>query len=123
MDLIGQLSNPVGPLKALLEGHWGQGGAAKASRRSLARSSSADRGVDVRHRRVGWAVEAIVRVLAERGEPMQAKEVHQAVEALLGRSVHWGTIKGALASNASGRSPRFVRLARGRYALRSPSTT
>jgi hypothetical protein len=66
---------------------------------------------------VGWVVEAIVRVLRDQ-EPMQAKEVHTAVEALLGESVRWSTVKAALAANIAGPSPRFVRVARGRYGLR-----
>jgi HB1, ASXL, restriction endonuclease HTH domain len=63
-------------------------------------------------------VGAIVRVLTNRQEPMQAKEVHTAVEVLLGESVRWASVKAALAANVSGPSPRFVRVARGCYALR-----
>jgi hypothetical protein len=48
---------------------------------------------------------------------MRAWEVHAAVEAMLGEAVAWSSVKGALASNVSGSSPRFVRVARGRYAL------
>ena len=40
------------------------------------------------------------------------------VEALLGEPVRWASVKAALAANVSGASPRFVRVARGRYALR-----
>lgn len=71
----------------------------------------------VQHRRVGWVVEAVVQVLTDRQEPMRAKEIHLAVEALLGKPVSWSSIKGALATNVSGPTPRFVRLARGRYGL------
>jgi hypothetical protein len=62
-------------------------------------------------------VEAIVRVLEDH-EPMQAKEVHAAVEALLGEPVRWASVKAALAGNIAGPSPRFVKVARGRYRLR-----
>lgn len=48
---------------------------------------------------------------------MQAREVHAAVEALLGEPVRWGTVKNALAGNVAGASPRFARVARGRYRL------
>lgn len=103
------LSNPVGPLKVLLEG---------PPRRRPSSPSRARRGIAVQHRRAGWVVEAIVRVLEDRREPMQAKEVHDAVEALLGQPVHWSSVKAALAANIVGPSSRFVRVAKGRYMLR-----
>ncbi len=118
MDLVGLLSNPVGPLKTLLEGsHWVQEHLPGSSRRSAARSSKPVRAIRARHRRTGWIVKAIVRVLAERQEPMQAKDVHAAVEALPGEPVRWASVKAALAANVGGPSPRFVRIARGRYTL------
>jgi hypothetical protein len=58
-----------------------------------------------------------VRVLADRQEPMQAKAVHAAVEALLGEPVRWSSVKSALAVNVSGASPRFKRVGKGRYRL------
>jgi hypothetical protein len=48
---------------------------------------------------------------------MRAKDIHAAVEALLGEPVGWSSVKMALASNVSGSSRRFVRVARGRYGL------
>jgi len=48
---------------------------------------------------------------------MRATDIRVAVEALLGEPVAWSSIKGALASNVSGSSPRLVRIARGRYTL------
>lgn len=62
-------------------------------------------------------MEAVVRVLADRQEPMQAKAIHAAVEALLGEPVRWCSVKATLAGNVAGPSPRFVRVARGRYML------
>ena len=53
---------------------------------------------------------AVAQVLADRGEPMRAKDVHVAVERLLGEPIVWSSVKQALASNASGISPRFVRV-------------
>jgi hypothetical protein len=70
-----------------------------------------------RPRRPGWVLKAIIHVLADREEPMRAKDIHAAVEALLGEPVSWSSIKGALADNASGSARRFVRIARGRYVL------
>jgi len=70
-----------------------------------------------RARRPGWVLKAVVEVLVDRREPMRATDIRAAVEAVLGEPVAWSSIKGALASNVSGSSPRFVRVARGRYVL------
>jgi hypothetical protein len=56
-------------------------------------------------------------VLERRGEPMQARDVHAAAEALLGDPVRWGSVKACLAANVTGSSPRFLRVAPGRYAV------
>lgn len=48
---------------------------------------------------------------------MRATDIHAAVEALVGEPVKWSSIRTALASNVSGSSRRFVRIARGRYTL------
>jgi hypothetical protein len=40
-----------------------------------------------RSHRPGWVLKAIVQVLTDRGEPMRAKDIHTAVEALLGEPV------------------------------------
>jgi hypothetical protein len=70
-----------------------------------------------RPRRPGWVLKAVVQVLADREEPMRAKDIHAAVEALVGEPVAWSSIKGALADHVSGSARRFVRIARGRYVL------
>jgi hypothetical protein len=66
-----------------------------------------------RPRRPGWVLKAIVRVLADRGEPMRAKDIHAAVEAALGEPVAASSVKTALIANASGSSRRLVRVAPG----------
>jgi hypothetical protein len=109
--LVGQLSNPVGPLKTVLERELPDS--------ARPRLPSDEPGlIGSEHRRAGWIVEAIVRVLAERGAPMQAKEVHAAVETLLGERVRWSSVKAALAANIAGPSSWFERVARGRYRMR-----
>jgi HB1, ASXL, restriction endonuclease HTH domain len=113
MDFIGVLSNPVGPLKTVLDGKLP---VCPAPLKEEADSAS----IEARHRRAGWVVEAIVRVLATRGEPMQARAIHGAVEALLGESVCWSSVKASLAANVSGPSPRFKRVGPGRYQLARP---
>jgi hypothetical protein len=70
-----------------------------------------------RPRRHGWVTKAAVTVLAEQDEPMRAKDIHAAVEALVGGPVAGSSVKQVLSSNVSGPSPRFVRIARGRYVL------
>jgi hypothetical protein len=111
MDLVKLLSNPTGPLKVLLEGP------PQPPRKRVARAGRARQPIGAQHRLAGWIVEAIVRVLHERQEPMQAKSIHTAVKALLGEPVSWSSVKNALAGNVAGPAPRFVRVARGRYKL------
>ena len=111
MDLIGVLSNHdlQGSLGRLVENL-----AAVRTSGAQPRVVASQR---LRCRRPGWVVNALVQVLDGRGEPMQAREIHAAVEAMLGEAVAWSSVKGALASNVSGSSPRFVRVVRGRYML------
>lgn len=70
-----------------------------------------------RPRRPGWVLKAVIQVLADRGEPMRVKDIHMAVETLVGESVAWSSVKMALARNVAGPAPRVVRIARGRYVL------
>jgi hypothetical protein len=56
-------------------------------------------------------------VLADQEEPMRAKDIHAAVEALVGEPVPSSSVKGALAMNVSGSSGRLVWVERGRYVL------
>jgi hypothetical protein len=48
---------------------------------------------------------------------MRLSEVHAAVESLLGESVSPDSVNWVLTSDVRGPAPRFVRVARGRYAL------
>jgi hypothetical protein len=45
-------------------------------------------------------LKAIVQVLADRSEAMRVKDIHAAVEAMLGEAVAASSIKNALAANA-----------------------
>jgi site-specific DNA recombinase len=101
-DLQGSLGRLAGKLAALRAGDV-------PVRPNVARPS--------RRHRHGWVLNAVVQVLSDREEPMRAKDIHAAVEALLGERVGWSSVKMALASNVSGPSRRFVRVARGRYVL------
>jgi hypothetical protein len=62
-------------------------------------------------------LEAIVKVLTDRAEPMHVQDIHAAVEALVGEPVPSPSIRGALAKSVKGPSARFVRVAPGRYLL------
>ncbi len=67
----------------------------------------------------GRIVAAVTRVLSDHPEPLQAREVHARVEKLLDEPVRWASVKATLAGNVNGAAPRFVRVARGRYAIAS----
>jgi len=111
VQLVDQLSRPSSRLKAVLD----------LVNEAAAEPSEAVPPSPVK-RRIGNGVvlRAVSSALAEAGEPMQAKAVHAAVEALLGQAVSWSSVKATLANHATGPSPRFVRVARGRYGLASP---
>ena len=46
---------------------------------------------------------------------MEARDVHEHVETLLGETVRRTSVKATLAGGLRGPAPRFVRVARGRY--------
>ena len=124
VDLTGQHSNTSRPLEALLEGrsgnrmgHTGAGGGAHGCDAEQARQP-----IGSRHRRHDWVLDAVIGALADLQEPMRVRDVHGAVEALLGEPVRWGSVRKCLSANLAGVSPRFVRVARGRYAA-SVATT
>ncbi len=48
---------------------------------------------------------------------MRATDIHAAVEAHLGETVCWGSVKNALVNNITGPNRRFVRIGRGRYVV------
>lgn len=85
-------------------------------RRSCVSESPGD-AVGSMHPRRGRVIEAIAQVLRDGGSPLQARTVHAQVEDLLGEPVRWATVKASLAGNLNGSTPRFVRVARGRYGL------
>lgn len=74
-----------------------------------------------RRHRPGWVRDAVRRVLTDRGEPMRVTDIHAAVETLVGETVSLSSVNAVLSGNVSGVSPRFVRIARGRYVLRDDS--
>jgi hypothetical protein len=98
MDLTGHHSNPSRPLEALLERHLdGRVERARAGAHPDGSAAAQKRPpIGSWHRRHDWILEAVLRVLAERRGPMRARDVHGAVEALLGEPVRWGSVKKCL---------------------------
>jgi HB1, ASXL, restriction endonuclease HTH domain len=119
MDLTGQHSNPAGPLRAVLA--WaatvseGRDSTAKPAPRIEPKRAAGAIGAS--HQRHDWVVAAVISVLEMHPGPMHAREVHRAVEAMMGRPVRWASVKACLAVNVAGTAPRFVRVARGQYRL------
>ena len=72
------------------------------------------------HPRQGRIIDAISKVLVEARHPIQARDVHARVEALLCEQISWASVKATLAGNLKGPAPRFIRVARGRYSVPSP---
>jgi hypothetical protein len=119
MDLTGRHSNPSGPLRAVLDwavtAYEGRDSDAKQPLRVGAKRAAGSLGAA--HRRHDWVLAAVISVLEVHAGAMRARDVHSAVEAMLGRPVRWASVKACLASNVAGATPRFVRVARGRYRL------
>jgi hypothetical protein len=122
MDLSGHHSNPRGPLGGLLNDPSCDAGARRAAAENDRTWAPGPHGkaVGAAHPRQGRVIDAISQVLSEKSDPMQARDVHAEVEALLGEPVRWATVKATLAGNLDDPNPRFVRVARGRYSVPPP---
>jgi hypothetical protein len=67
--------------------------------------------------RAGLVPRAIQKVLTEAGGPMRVRDIHAAVEDVLGVAVPTPSVNCWLAKNVQGDRPRLVRLGHGRYRL------
>lgn len=67
--------------------------------------------------RPGLVLRAVGRVLAEAPGPMRVRDIHAAVEDLLGSTVAISSVNSCLSTNVKGDRPRFVRLGYGKYLL------
>jgi hypothetical protein len=65
---------------------------------------------------------AIKRVLGEAPGPMRARDIHTAVEELLGMPVPASSVKNWLATHTGSDQALFVRLGRGRYQIGVPNS-
>ena len=62
-------------------------------------------------------LETVTFVLELAGRPMRAREIHAAANELLGRPLHWSSVKGILSAYALGGDRRFRRVRRGVYEI------
>ncbi len=112
MHLVGQLSNPSGPLATVLD----------ATGSELRRPAGLERPIAAEppSRRLGNGVvqRAVVKVLAAAQRPLNVLEAQAAVVDLLGHPVRKGSINCCLSTGVLGDEPRFERVARGCYRLR-----
>jgi hypothetical protein len=69
-----------------------------------------------KRRRWGEVRVAIETVLGSAGE-LHARDIHAAVEAVLGEDVSPSSVKNCLATSSTSADPSFVRVERGRYRL------
>ena len=67
--------------------------------------------------RASPVLETVTRVLELAELPMRAREIHAAAEQLAGEPLLWTSVKGTLATYASGERPRFRRVRHGVYRL------
>lgn len=113
MHLVGQCSNPSGPLRAIFDALPDGPIVRKAG--SLERVAPAPKMLKLGN---GVVQAAVVKVLAAADRPMCLAEVRTAVDALLGHPVSKDSVSWCLSTGARGDEPRFVRVARGCYRLR-----
>jgi len=59
----------------------------------------------------------VTLVLERAGEPMRAREIHEAACDLAGEPLLWESVKAALSADVAGEHPRFRRVRRGVYQL------
>lgn len=70
-----------------------------------------------RDRRPGWVRDAVLAVMADEARPMRVAAIHAAVEGRLGATVSKDSVNCCLSTGVGGRASRFVRVAKGCYAL------
>jgi hypothetical protein len=110
MHLVGQLSNPTAPLRAIFEALPDSPIVRKAG--SPARVAPEPKMLKLGN---GVVQAAVVKVLAAADRPMGLAEVQTAVDALLGQPVSKDSINSCLSTGSRGDKPRFERVGRGCY--------
>jgi hypothetical protein len=69
-------------------------------------------------RRQGSVLDAVTDVLGRAGRPLRVRDVHAAVEELLGAQVPFSSVNEPLSTHTSGRDERFRRVDYGVYEYR-----
>lgn len=110
MDLVGRLSNP--DLTTLL-----QSLTARGWKQALPRHSSAAGIAPDGRRKFGTVRDAIVAVLEQAGCELRVRDIHEAVEELLGESVSTSSVKDYLRKGCQRQSPIFEYRGREGYRL------
>jgi hypothetical protein len=70
-------------------------------------------------RRQGSVLDAVTNALQRAGGPLRVRDVHSAVEALLGAPIPFSSVSEALSTHSGGRDRRFSRVRYGVYEHRS----
>ena len=109
MELNGAFSNPFVRDKSLLTRLYG------LHRRLLEVAAEHPRQARSAPPKASPVLETVTLVLELAGLPMRARDVHAAAEQLRGATLHWSSVKAALAAGAWGDRPRFRRISRGVY--------
>lgn len=114
MRLVGQLSNPSSSLQAIFDA------LPDGSLEPIAGPYRPVVPAPVARRLGNGLVQrAVIKVLAATQRPLTVLEAQAAVADLLGHPVSKGSINYCLSTGTLGREPRFERVARGCYRLRS----
>jgi hypothetical protein len=108
MDLIGQYSNPSGPLKTLLA-------VASAAPDGLSRPITPSRSRPP-ELRLGAIKRTVLSVLSDADGPIRARDVHASVVERLRRTVSYDNVRKVLSVAARDPSSGVARTQRGRYA-------
>jgi hypothetical protein len=121
----GAIDQIVSELLAALAAHEARSGLSRlAEKLAGLRASDAQPRVitsrRLRARRPGWVLDAVREVMANQAGPMRLRNIHAAMERQLGQPVSIESVSWCLRMGARGQDPRFVRVARGRYALVEP---
>ena len=112
MELDGARSNPLASDKNELARLGG------LHRRLLHKAATSPRQLHPAPPKASPVLETVTLVLKRAGGPMRAREIHAAAEQLAGDTLHWTSVKAALAAGTRGPSPPFQRIRHGVYQLK-----
>jgi hypothetical protein len=109
MHLLGRLTNPSAPLKAVFEALPDE---------PIEPTMHPEPEPEAGRLGNGEVKPAVIKALAEADRPMRCADIYPAVERLLGRPISKNSIGWCLAAGAKGKEPRLERVGLGTYQLR-----